>query len=207
MVLDVLKAILVGICAAAPVGPVLFNVIQKSLCYGRHAGRMCGLGSALADGTYAAIGLLALSMLQGLVEKYTPAIMIGGGLLVGAMGLNMLIKKYEFKFTADENGPKISDTACGVQTFCMAISNPTALAVMMMLLGLFGLGTEDMVAPVWLIMLAVPFGEFLYWFTVTGLITRYVKLKERTLVIISRIAGGLILAFAIFLIIKGIIAL
>ena len=38
MILDILKAILVGVCASVPVGPIAILVIQKSLSKGHKAG-------------------------------------------------------------------------------------------------------------------------------------------------------------------------
>ena len=34
MLLEILKAFIIGICASAPLGPVAILVLQKSICYG-----------------------------------------------------------------------------------------------------------------------------------------------------------------------------
>ena len=49
MVLSIFKALLVGVIAAIPIGPILVMVIQRTTCYGRRCGLMVGLGAATVD--------------------------------------------------------------------------------------------------------------------------------------------------------------
>ncbi len=53
MLLEILKAFIIGICASAPLGPVAILVLQKSICYGHKAGFTTGLGASLVDTAYA----------------------------------------------------------------------------------------------------------------------------------------------------------
>ena len=53
MIVDVLKAFAIGICASAPLGPAAILVLQKSLSYGHRAGFYTGLGATTIDTTYA----------------------------------------------------------------------------------------------------------------------------------------------------------
>lgn len=57
MLLEILKAFIIGICASAPLGPVAILVLQKSICYGHKAGFTTGLGASLVDTAYAIISI------------------------------------------------------------------------------------------------------------------------------------------------------
>ena len=57
MLIDILKSYLIGICAAAPLGPIAILVLQKTLHYGHRGGFTSALGSTLVDTTYAIISI------------------------------------------------------------------------------------------------------------------------------------------------------
>ena len=205
MIIEIIKAMLVGICAAAPVGPVLILVIQKTLCHGRDAGMMTGLGSAVADTVYATVGLLALSLIEDFVKSHSGMIMIIGGVLVGLIGAGVFFRKVSIRQA--DSGKKVSLIGCSLQSCGSALSNPAALAVMIALLAMFGLYAGKTEAPVWLLAAGVMAGELLYWRLIVNVLSRFVKLKEDVLQIVSRVSGAVIFCFGIFLIIKGIVSL
>ena len=64
--IEILKALLVGLIAGIPVGPILVLVAQRTLCHGRRAGAMVGLGAATGDMLFAAVGLLGCAVLLAL---------------------------------------------------------------------------------------------------------------------------------------------
>ena len=53
--MEFLKALLVGVIAALPVGPIFVMVLQRTLCHGRKAGVVVGLGAATADAIFATV--------------------------------------------------------------------------------------------------------------------------------------------------------
>lgn len=204
MTIDILKALLVGICAAIPVGPVLFIVLQRTLCHGRKAGVACGFGSASADTLWATLGAFALALVQGFVTEHEGIIMAVGGVLIGIIGALMFFKDAAKDFDAKSDS---ATSGFALQTFCSAMSNPAALAVMLALLASFQLDNAHARIPVWLVLICVFLGEFAYWQLVTFAVSRFLKITAKTLTIVSKIAGGVVFAIGIFLIIKGIIIL
>ena len=64
MLLDIIKAFIVGICASAPIGPIAILVIQKSLSGGHKAGFIAGLGACVVDTIYAVAAIFALAVVQ-----------------------------------------------------------------------------------------------------------------------------------------------
>ena len=58
---------------------------------------------------------------------------------------------------------------------------------------------------IWILIPMVGLGEFLYWTLVTWLLARFLRINEKTLRIVSRVAGGLVCVFAVVLIVRGLI--
>lgn len=203
MLIDMLKALAVGIIAAVPVGPILLMVIQKTLGRGCPAGIATGAGSAFADTVYAAVGLFTLTFVKDFVAGHTALIMIAGGVMIGAIGLNIFFR--EVKFNPDDGMGTMSLAGCALKAACSALSNPAALAFMLGLLMAFGLVSGGIDAPVWAVLAAVWAGEALYWVAVVFVLSRFVHLKDGTLRKVTKLSGAAILCFAAVLFIRGII--
>lgn len=204
MILDFLKALLVGVCAAVPVGPVLLMVLQRTLRHGRRAGVACGFGSACADTLWATLGVFALTLIQSFVDDHEGLIMAVGGLLISVIGCLMFFKDSSGSLDSDVTSPK---AGFALQTFGSAMSNPAALAVMLALLASFQLDRTHAEIPVWLVLTCVFLGEFCYWLAVSFIVSRFIKVTPRMLNILSKVAGIAVVTIGIFLIIKGIIIL
>ena len=204
MTTELLKALLVGICAAVPVGPVLMLVIQKTLSSGRAAGLMTGLGSAVADTIYAAVGFFTLSVIQDFVDRNQAFIMIAGGVLIAIIGITMFRKRISFDPAVPVRTPgKLPLLSYALQSMVSVFSNPVAIAVMMALLASFSLASDTISSPAILIILFVGLGELLYWWVVTLLLNKFLKLNEKSLNILSKAASVVIIAFAVYLVAKG----
>lgn len=204
MTTELLKALLVGICAAVPVGPVLMLVIQKTLSSGRAAGLITGLGSAVADTIYAAVGFFTLSVIQDFVDRNQAFIMIAGGVLIAIIGITMFRKRIAFDPAVPVRTPgKLPLLSYALQSMVSVFSNPVAIAVMMALLASFSLASDTISSPAILIILFVGFGELLYWWVVTLLLNKFLKLNEKSLNILSKAASVVIIAFAVYLAAKG----
>ena len=92
MMLDILKGLLIGICASVPLGPIAILVLQKSLSEGHRAGFMAGLGACLVDTLYAVIAMFALAFAESFIEDHRILIMVGGGIIVILLGCSMAFK-------------------------------------------------------------------------------------------------------------------
>lgn len=196
MVLSIFKAVLVGVVAAVPIGPILVMVIQRTTCYGRRCGFMVGLGAAVADTVYAAIGLMAVQMLQEFIEANTPWIMLIGGVFVALIGVGMLRRRVVV--SREDGGGRMNPWTCFVQGLATTFSNPVAIGVMMALLALFGLGSVGVAfAPL------VGLGEAIYWFVISWALSRFLRLDMCKLRTMSFIAGIAVCIFAVVLMGRG----
>lgn len=207
MTIELIKALVVGVIAALPVGPVLMMVIQKTLRGGKTAGMMTGLGSAAGDSFLAAVGLFALGTIQDFISHYSSVIMIVGGVLLAIIGVIIARKK-----GVDSSGEThVRDTGSlasyPVQALLAVFSNPAAYAVMFGLLGMMGLGSEERVTPAWAIVMCVACGELLYWSLVVFGLSKFIKLGPHSIQIMNKVAGIAICCFAVFVLIRGIVTL
>lgn len=57
-----LKGIILGLSIAAPVGPIGFLCIRRTLAQGRISGLLSGLGTATADAIYSTIAAFGLTI-------------------------------------------------------------------------------------------------------------------------------------------------
>ena len=196
MVLSILKALLVGVIAAIPIGPILVMVIQRTTCYGRRCGLMVALGATTVDMLYAAIGLMAVQMLQDFIAENARWIMLIGGLLVGLIGVGMLRRRVAV--TREDGGGRMNPWTCYWQGVGTTLSNPLAIGVMMALMALFQLGSAGVAyAPL------VGLGESIYWISLTWVLSRYLRLDMCALRMMNLVAGIVVCVFALILMVRG----
>lgn len=204
--LDLLKAMLVGVCVAIPAGPVLLMVLQKTLCQGKALGIYSGIGSALGDTVFASIGIFAVGFVTDVVEKYEAPVMFVGAVLIAIIGLNIYFRGVKAPSDTTASSGKMSATLSSlVQTFGSVLSNPAAIAIMIALLAFFHLGHDEAKAPVLLILPFITLGEILYWTLIVNLSARFLRLSPASVRRVSKVSGVAICAFAVALLIRGII--
>ena len=201
--IEILKAMLVGVIAGIPLGPIFVMVVQRTLCHGRKAGVMVGLGAAAGDMLYAAVGLLTLSLVERFVEEHQGLIMLLGGVLIALVGVSIFRREVNVELPPDRRN--LSPWTCALQAFVSTLSNPGALALILTMLATLKVGGEALDVPDVALAPAVGAGEWLYWLAVVYLLARFIHLDTRTLRTLSRVAGVLVCVFALVLIVRGMV--
>ena len=80
MVLSIFKALLVGVIAAIPIGPILVMVIQRTTCYGRRCGLMDGNCHRLTEPLYSSISAVNPNMFRAtLLDDWSEVILNAKG--------------------------------------------------------------------------------------------------------------------------------
>lgn len=197
-----LRGFLVGICASAPIGPILILVVQKSLSMGHKAGFVSGLGASVVDTLYASIAIFALAFAQRFLDDHQVIILIAGGVVLAVLGLSMALKDPFRKIKSD--GTDVSPKDFG-RAVAMALSNPGAIFVMLALFAFFGIANKSphdwSVMP---IILSVSAGSVTYWFFVSWFLSRFREsFKMHTILWISRVTGAIIVIIGTALLGKG----
>lgn len=203
MIVDVLKAFAIGICASAPLGPAAILVLQKSLSYGHRAGFYTGLGATTIDTTYATLSIFALAWTQDFINTYEYTIYLIGGPIVALLGASMAFKDpfRKLKNGNPSRGASIKDYAEAVLT---ALSNPGAAFVMFALFAFFNINAGRSGFSVLPIILGVAAGSMAYWFTFSYIFSKIRNvIKMSALVWLSRIAGIIVMIIGIALLGEG----
>lgn len=203
MIVDVLKAFAIGICASAPLGPAAILVLQKSLSYGHRAGFYTGLGATTIDTTYATLSIFALAWTQDFINTYEYTIYLIGGPIVALLGAAMAFKDpfRKLKSGNPSRGASIKDYAEAVLT---ALSNPGAAFVMFALFAFFNVNAGRSGFSVLPIILGVAAGSMAYWFTFSYIFSKIRNvIKMSALVWLSRIAGIIVMIIGIALLGEG----
>ena len=207
MPFDILKALLIGILASAPVGPVSVLVMQKAFCHGKWAGLAAGAGSAVIDTFFAVVSLFAVMVVQDFFQQHESWIFICGGVLVVAVGVAMLFRKpLEDKMLVAETS-KAKAVQYALQGAGCCLANPGAIAYMFALVTLFQFEVTTP-ASVWICSLFVLLGALLWWFS---LALASEKLREyfkvQTLNRVTRNAGYAVIGFGVILMVRGFLLL
>src|SRR5262245_65390244 len=89
----VVKGAGIGFAVAAPVGAIGMLCIRTTLERGRMAGFATGLGAAVADTIYGAIGVLGVAAISDVIDAERFWLELGGGIFVIAFGIYLGLKK------------------------------------------------------------------------------------------------------------------
>lgn len=200
MLLNILKAFCVGICASIPLGPIAIMVVQKSLSKGVKSGFMTGAGTCAADTTFAVIALFFLSIAQSLMARYEAEILLVGGVVIAVIGVLLAVSNPFRKVDQIDKVDRVSSRDF-LQGALMALSNPGAILIMF---GLFASFRLDVSGEKWwevvLVIMSLSAGSLLYWFGVSYSLSRFRnRFKMNTLLLINRVAGAVIAAIGVFL--------
>lgn len=197
MVLNLLKAILIGLAASIPLGPLGIMCIQKALSKGRWAGFAVGLGSSIVDVFYAAIALFSVSFISDFLDRNRIWVMLVGGVIILLIGLQIAMKNpikdlQQSKTTPVSSSRHVKEVLRG---FLMTISNPGALVLMLGLFAFFGLdlGTHYRAPAVLVVLAGIFLGTASWWFLLASGISLFRKrFRLRQMLVINRISGIII---------------
>jgi threonine/homoserine/homoserine lactone efflux protein len=153
------QSLLIGLSIAAPVGQIGLLAIQRTLNHGRLAGLATGLGAAIADAVYGAIGAYGVS---GLI-----AWLLGLKLWLGLFGGGFLLWLAWRIATRPvvRGGPMHQPTGTLLRyvagTFVLTLSNPTTILSFMAVFGALA-GRAPAASP-WIMVAGVLAGSALWW--------------------------------------------
>lgn len=189
-----IRAFIIGISIAAPVGPIGILCIRRTLANGKLAGFLSGMGAASADAVYGAIAAFGLTAITTvLVDNAFWLRLIGGGFLL-YLGIRTFLEK-----PAEHAAPSKQNGMFGMylSTFFLTITNPMTILAFAAIFAGTMLG-EKMGSPL-VIVAGVFAGSAAWWLTLSlGVGTMRGRLTQPHMAWINRISGIIITAFGIF---------
>ena len=204
----VLAGLGIGLLMAAPIGPVNVLVIQRAVAGGFWAGLAAGIGAVLGDGLLAAIAAFSIRAISDVMAAYSGVIQFAGGLLLIAFGLGLLFTKPALTIPVGQKSRLVEHTGIIPQTFFLTVTNPGAILGMAAMIGGLGslIGGLNTYLEALLLVVSVMGGSLLWWLGLSELIaTIRHKLTESRLKLINRIAGVVLFAFGLILVIGWIV--
>lgn len=208
--LNFIKAILIGLGASIPLGPLGIMCIQKTLSKGRWAGFAVGLGSTVADIFYASIALFSVTFINEFLDRNSSWVMLIGGIVIFLIGLQIALKNPIKDLQRPNAGAiKTRHAQEALRGFLMTITNPGALVLMFGLFAFVRLDLSDATTYSVLLVLAGIFaGTAGWWFLLSSGINLFRKrFRLRQMLIINRVSGILIALLGLASVIEGLVQL
>ncbi|BEP43464.1 LysE/ArgO family amino acid transporter [Variovorax sp. V15] len=196
-----LKALVIGLSIAAPVGPIGLLCIQRTLAHGRGIGFLSGLGAALADAFYGAIGALGVSaVIASMVAARVP-LALGGAAFLAWMGVQLLRAPVatEARQAADATTP----LKATLSVFVLTLANPMTILSFVAVFASISTGHVAGHTPgasqAATMVLGVFLGSALWWLGLSTMVSsvRH-KLSAKTMQSINRLSGAILLGFAVY---------
>ena len=199
MLESILSGIGLGIVLTFATGPVFFALLKTSIEKGFHAGMWLAAGVVSCDFIYVALAVYGSSFMKFEHQYRLPIGITGAAVLIG-IGCYYLFKKVKINYENTTSTKR--NTGYFFKGFLMCIFNPSLLlywvSVTSSLISVKGEISSDEIVPF--------FGSILLTqFSMDTLKAYYAnkfryRIKERTLIILNKVAGCLILIFAFKLI-------
>jgi threonine/homoserine/homoserine lactone efflux protein len=164
-----LKAMLIGLCIAAPVGPIGMLCIQRSLSLGFRSGIATGLGAASADALYGLLGALGFAGLVTAFPKGALTLQIAGGCFLVYLALT-IVREQGASQTCDTDASSTQHHF--LSTFLLTLSNPLTVLSFVAIFAAVGAVPTKTVGFGYLIPMIMVTGVFLgsllWWLCLSG---------------------------------------
>ena len=199
----ILKGVLIGIIASAPMGPVGVLCIQRTLNKGRWYGFVTGIGAAVSDIIYALLSGLVMSFVMDLITNPTNKfwLQIIGSIILLVFGICCFRANPTRKMHRSGN-KKGSLLHNGITAFFVTFSNPLIIFLFIGTFAQFAFVVPNHPIEMTLGYMSIVVGALLWWFGLTWLID---KIKEKFdtngILIINKVIGSLVIFFSLLMLI------
>ena len=201
------KGLLLGLAIAAPLGPIGALCISRTLELGFWLGVAGGLGTALADGTYALLAAAGFAAFAGILDTISLPLQLAGGAFMLWLGVRSFRPSVGVKAAKIGARDLIHTT---VATFLLTITNPATILSFAAIFAGLGLAGEGDRAQAVLLVAGVFLGSMLWWFFLSGTVAvLHHRLPPSFSTWVSRLSGIVLFGFgavAIGVGVKGLMA-
>ena len=192
----ILKGMVIGIVASAPMGPVGVLCVQRTLNKGRAYGFVTGAGAAFSDILYALLTGYGLSFLYEIISNQTTLywIQIIGAAIMFFFGVHTF-RTNPIKNTRNVSRNKSSLLQNGVTGFFITLSNPLIVLLFLALFTPFNfMLPEQPFINQFLGYVSIFGGAMLWWLFITYIVnTLRCRFDVRGIWIINRVIGAAVM--------------
>lgn len=192
------RGIAIGVIISAPMGPVGILCVQRTLQKGRRTGFFTGIGAALSDLFYCLVTGFGLSFIEEFLKANQNVIQIIGSVVLVLFGI------YLFRSNPSRSlkKPEESQSSRGrdiLQGFLFTFSNPLIIFLIIGLFARFNFLLPEITLAHYLVGYVFIFiGALLWWWLVSYFVDKVRgHFNLRSMWLINRITGGIILIFAV----------
>lgn len=192
------RGIAIGLIISAPMGPVGMLCIQRTLDKGRRAGFYTGVGAALSDLFYCLLTGFGLSFIEEFLERNSNVIQLVGSAVLIGFGVYLFMKN------PARNIKRPSDQEVSIKKnilggFLFTFSNPLILFLIIGLFARFNFLLPEFKIYQYFTGFAFIFvGAIIWWWIITFAISKVRHhFNLRSMWLINKIIGSIILIFAI----------
>jgi threonine/homoserine/homoserine lactone efflux protein len=197
-----LRGLVFGFAIAAPVGPIGLLIIQRTLNFGQMVGVASGLGAASADAIYGSIVAFGLTLLSERLLDLQTWLALLGGVFLCYLGVRTAMAAPTTTAARRETRGVMGAYA---STLLLTLTNPPTILIFTAVFASVGLANvaENRLAAL-LLVTGVFLGSATWWLLLSSgvtLLRGYVT--PRVLRGINWLAGGVIVAFGVLAIVRG----
>lgn len=192
------RGIAIGIIISAPMGPVGILTIQRTLDKGRKTGFFTGVGATLSDIFYCLLTGFGLSFIEDFLKDNQDVIQIAGSAVLLIFGI-YLFRSNPSRTLKRPSDSQVSHSRNILSGFLFTFSNPLIIFLIIGLFARFNFMLPELQWYSYLIgFLSIVAGALLWWSGVTYLVDKVRgHFNLRSMWLINRITGGIIMAFAV----------
>ncbi|MGL4253080.1 MAG: LysE family translocator [Fusobacteriaceae bacterium] len=199
------KGLITGFILSLPFGPMGIYCMEKTMSEGEKQGIASALGLITCDMIYGIIALLFLNKVGFFIEDYSLYFKVAVSIFLLIIGIQKLKSNLELHDTVDKHKTLVQDY---MTTFGLAVMNITGI---LLIVGIYtALGIHEIEKPSLKIIIKLLGGIFTgglgLWLTTIYLLSHWrKKITDRTITLISKMTGAIILAFGVFTLISIIV--
>ena len=200
----ILKGILIGVMASAPMGPVGILCIQRTLNKGRWYGFVTGIGAALSDIIYALITGYGMSFVMDLITNPTNRfwLQILGSIILLVFGVHSFLQNPTKNMHQSNRKNKGTLVYNGVTAFWITFLNPLIILLFMAAFAQFAFVIPNHPLEMSVGYLSILGGALLWWFGLSRLVDKIRnKFDNNGILIINRIIGSLVILFSLIVLV------
>ena len=197
----------IGIILSAPMGPIGILCIQRTLNKGRNSGFFTGVGAAASDLFYCLLVGLGISLVTDFISDHVNVLQIIGSAILIVYAIYMIFHNpvSQIKENIDQRDDYLRDTVTG---FLFTLSNPLIVFLIIPLFARFGFPLpEYKFYHIIMGYLFIVAGALSWWAVITFFVDKVrTHFNIRSMWLINRIIGSVILLLSVYGLLTGIIA-
>lgn len=194
-----LRGFAIGVLISAPMGPIGMLVIQRTLNKGRWPAFFTGIGASVSDMFYCILTGTGIAFITDFINSQQFILQLVGSAVLAVFGVYLFRKNPARRVNPKDDPAPKSYWADMVSGFLLTFSNPL---ILFFIIGLFArfnfLLPEYRYYHYILGYLSIAIGALSWWFLITFLVNKMrAHFNVRSLYIINRVIGGILVAFAL----------